>query len=84
MLAKKRQFTEIFQFEAYHRSEKLVLTKENEYDFYNHHPKIIQLFTLPTLKILLASVTGETFMFQCLDLLCSSSILIMSIWSLHP
>ena len=40
MLAEKRQFTEIFPFEAYHRSEKLELTKENEYDFRNQHPKI--------------------------------------------
>ena len=35
MLSEKKQFTEIFLFEAYHRSEKLELTKENEYDFRN-------------------------------------------------
>ena len=39
MLAQQRQFTEMFPFEAYHRSEKLELTKENEYDFRNQHPK---------------------------------------------
>ena len=37
MLAEKSQFTEIFPFEAYHRSE---LTKENKYDFRNQHLKI--------------------------------------------
>ena len=39
MLAQQRQFTEMFPFGAYHRSEKLELTKENEYDFRNQHPK---------------------------------------------
>ena len=39
MLAQQRQFTEMFPFEANHRSEKLELTKENEYDFRNQHPK---------------------------------------------
>ena len=29
MLSEKRQFTEIFPFEAHHGSEKLELTKEN-------------------------------------------------------
>ena len=33
MFAEKRQFTEILPFEAYHRSEKLELTKKNKYDF---------------------------------------------------
>ena len=47
MLAEKSQFTEIFPFEAYHRLEKLELTKKQkeqkkkiEYDFCNQHPKI--------------------------------------------
>ena len=40
MLAEKIQFTEIFPFEAYHWSGKLELIKENEYGFYNQHPKI--------------------------------------------
>ena len=40
MLVEKRQLTEIFPFEAYHRSEELELPKENEYDFRNQHPKI--------------------------------------------
>ena len=31
-LAVKRQFTEIFMFEEYHRSEKLELTRKNEYE----------------------------------------------------
>ena len=35
-LQKKRQFTEIFPFEAYHRSEKLELTKQNV----NQHSKV--------------------------------------------
>ena len=39
MLAEKRQFTKMFPFEAYHRSEKLELTKENQYDFRNQHPQ---------------------------------------------
>ena len=40
MLAEKRQFTEIFPFEAYHRSEELELPQKNEYDFLNQHPEI--------------------------------------------
>ena len=39
MLAEKGQFTKMFPFEAYHRSEKLELTKENQYDFRNQHPQ---------------------------------------------
>ena len=39
MFAEKRQFTKMFPFEAYHRSEKLELTKENQYDFRNQHPQ---------------------------------------------
>ena len=38
MLAEKRQFTETFPFEAYHRSEKLEITKE--YGFCNQLPQI--------------------------------------------
>ena len=38
-LQRKSQFTEIFPFEAYRKSEKLELTKENEYDFRNQHPQ---------------------------------------------
>ena len=34
-IAGKRQFTDIFTFERHHISEKLELTKENEYDFRN-------------------------------------------------
>ena len=34
------EFTLLFASESYHRSEKLELTKENEYDFRNQHPKI--------------------------------------------
>ena len=40
MLTEKRQLTEIFSFEASHRSKKLELTKENEYDFRNQDPQI--------------------------------------------
>ena len=40
LFAEKRQFTEIFPFEVYHRSEKLKLNKENKYDFRNQHAKI--------------------------------------------
>ena len=40
MLAEKRQFTETFPFEAYHWSEKLEITKENEYGFCNQLPKL--------------------------------------------
>ena len=40
MLAEKRQFTEIFLFEAYHRSEELELPQKNEYDFLNQHHEI--------------------------------------------
>ena len=40
VLAEKRQFTEIFPFETYRRSEKLEPTKESEYDFHNQHPEI--------------------------------------------
>ena len=40
MLAEKRQFTETFPFEAYHRSEKIEITKENEYVFRNQLPKV--------------------------------------------
>ena len=43
MLAEKKKFTEIFPFEAYHRSEKLEkleLTKEKECDFRNSTPKL--------------------------------------------
>ena len=39
MLAEKDKSKEIFPFEPYHRSEP-ELTKENEYDFCNQHPKI--------------------------------------------
>ena len=39
MLAEKRQFTETFPFEAYHWSEKLEITKENEYGFCNQLPQ---------------------------------------------
>ena len=58
MLAKKRYFTEFFPFEAYHKSEKLELTKKNEYDFGNQHPKnyLKANFLLLTLNIVLASV----------------------------
>ena len=47
MLAEKRQFTETFPFEVYHISEKLELTKENEYNFRNQHPKITYKQSLP-------------------------------------
>ena len=39
MFAKKRYFTEFFPFEAYQKSEKLELTKKNEYEFRNQHPE---------------------------------------------
>ena len=40
MLAEKRQFTDTFPFEAYHRSEKIEITKENEYVFRNQNVKL--------------------------------------------
>ena len=40
LFAEKRQYTEVFPFEVYHRSEKLKLNKENKYDFRNQHAKI--------------------------------------------
>ena len=44
---KKDSFTETFAFETYHRSEKLELIKEIEYDFRNQHHKIIYKQPLP-------------------------------------
>ena len=40
MPAEKMQFRETFLFEAYDRSEKLEITRENEYGFRNQLPQI--------------------------------------------
>ena len=40
MLAERMQFRETFLFEAYDRSEKLEITRENGYGFRNQLPQI--------------------------------------------